>query len=65
MATCRVEQCAFVRSLSTHRAKLTAQELRTLKGQALSGDLEGAAKGLNKCIAAKSRKENRNEQETG
>lgn len=65
MATCTREQYDFVRSLSAHRGKLPAQELRTIKGQALSGDLEGAAKGLSKCISAHSRKEHRHEQETG
>lgn len=65
MATCAREQSAFVRSLSAHRGTLTTQELRTIKGQALSGDLKGAFIGLTKCLAAHSRKEYRHEQETG
>ena len=61
MATCTREQSDFVRSLSAHRGNLPAQVLRTIKGQALSGDLEGAAKGLIKVITAYSRKEHRHE----
>ena len=34
-----------------NKHKLTRQQIRTLKGQVFSGDIEGAMKGLNKLIA--------------
>lgn len=37
---------AFLRKLRSSRKWLSAQEIRTLKGQALSGDIEGAERGL-------------------
>lgn len=39
----------FVKSLKKY--PLTSQQRHTLKGQALSGDLDGAMKGLQKCLA--------------
>ena len=33
-----------------HRHRLTRQQIRTIKGQVLSGDIEGAMRGLNKLI---------------
>lgn len=39
-----VEVNRFIKSLKS--ARLTAQQKRTLKGQALAGDLEGAQKGM-------------------
>lgn len=33
-----------------YRELLTTQQIRTLKGQVLSGDTEGAMRGLNKLI---------------
>lgn len=38
-------------SLKRYRGILTTQQLRTLKGQMLSGDLEGAKKGLSTLLA--------------
>ena len=42
----------FIRRLKlyTRHRGLTIQQLRTLKGQALNGDLEGAEKGLRKLV---------------
>lgn len=40
----------FVKSLATHRNKLSKQQIKTLRGQALSGDLEGAHRGLEKIM---------------
>lgn len=34
--------------MALRAAKLTPQQFRTLKGQALAGDMEGAVKGLKK-----------------
>lgn len=39
----------FVKSLKKY--PITIQQRHTLKGQALSGDLDGAKKGLQKCLA--------------
>jgi len=36
--------------LKSHRDKLTAQQFRTLKGQVLSGNMDGAMKGLQKIL---------------
>jgi len=36
----------FINELKQYRNILSKQTIRTLKGQALSGDLEGARKGL-------------------
>lgn len=33
-----------------YREQLTTQQIRTLKGQVLSGDTEGAMRGLNKLV---------------
>ena len=41
-----METVKFVSQLEKYRNVLPKQTLRTLKGQALSGDLEGARKGL-------------------
>ena len=40
----------FLRRLGQYRGKLTAQPLRTLRGQALNGDLDGAVKGLGRML---------------
>lgn len=40
----------FVYSLKKYRQTLTKQQISTIKGQALSGDLEGAKKGLTKLL---------------
>ena len=39
-----------MKSLKANRDKLTRQQLRTLKGQALAGDTAGAMKGLQKIL---------------
>ena len=36
----------FLKVLKSHRADLTAQQFRTIRGQAIAGDIEGATKGL-------------------
>ena len=38
----------FIKELSKYRSCLTIQRIKTLIGQALSGDLVGAKKGLEK-----------------
>ena len=40
----------FLRVMQQCRAYLTIQEMKTLRGQALNGDLEGAYKGLEKLL---------------
>lgn len=37
-----------LRAIKEHRAYLTRQEIRTLRGQVLAGDIEAAMKGLEK-----------------
>lgn len=44
----KTETDVFIRSLKN--LPLTKQQKRTLKGQAIAGDLDGAAKGLDKII---------------
>lgn len=39
--------------IALKRSELTAQQKRTLKGQALAGDLKGAQKGFQKLTEAK------------
>ena len=39
-----------MKMLKAHRNELTRQQLRTLKGQALAGDTDGAIKGLKKIL---------------
>ena len=41
-----VATAPFLARLKLFRRELTAQQWKTLRGQALSGDLEGAEKGL-------------------
>lgn len=43
--------------LELARPKLTKQEYRTLRGQALHGDIEAAAKGLSKILGRLNKKE--------
>lgn len=40
----------FLKILKSERGKLTKQEYKTLRGQALAGDVDGAIKGLDKCL---------------
>ena len=37
----------FMKKLKNNRPFLSKQQYRTIKGQALSGDIDGAQKGLN------------------
>ena len=37
---------AFLKLLGTYRSLIPKQTLKTLRGQALSGDIEGAMRGL-------------------
>lgn len=41
---------AFIDSLKSYRRVLSRQQIRTIKGQALNGDLDGAQKGLAKML---------------
>ena len=41
---------SFMRKLKNSRPYLTKQQYRTIKGQALSGDIDGAQKGLNSLL---------------
>lgn len=43
-----MDKYKFIRSLRHY--PLTRQQIKTLRGQALSGDVAGAIKGLRKCI---------------
>ena len=38
----------FIRDLREYRGKISKQTIKTLRGQALSGDLQAARKGLEK-----------------
>ena len=40
----------FIKSLKNYRGRLPSNVLKTIRGQALNGDLEGARKGLNKAL---------------
>lgn len=40
----------FLKKLKTQKKYLTAQQYRTIKGQALAGDVVGADKGLEKLM---------------
>lgn len=43
----------FLKRLKIHRHQLTRQQLRTLRGQALAGDIVGANKGLDHILRRK------------
>ena len=40
----------FIRHLKEYRTEIPKQQLKTIRGQALSGDLEGAKLGLKKVL---------------
>ena len=40
----------FIKSLKNYRGKLPKNVLKTIKGQAIAGDIEGAKKGLGKAL---------------
>jgi len=44
------ELSAFMKILKANKNYITTQQFRTIKGQALSGNLYGAKKGLNKVL---------------
>ena len=44
---------AVLRIIRAHCESLTRQQIKTLRGQALSGDVDGAMKGLAKILAGK------------
>lgn len=46
----RNEKSEFLRALKKKRHKMSAQEYRTLKGQALKGEVNAACKGMRKII---------------
>ena len=39
-----------MKQLKAHREQLTRQQVRTIKGQILAGDIAGAMKGLDRII---------------
>ncbi len=45
----------FLRHLKAYRNRLPRQAILTLRGQALSGDVEGAIRGLRQILKNKSR----------
>ena len=49
-ANAYVKANRFLSMLKKHVYEITPQEYRTLRGQAISGDLEGAQKGLLKIL---------------
>lgn len=48
-----LETKVFLKRLKIFKKVLTVQERKTLQGQALSGDLAGAKKGLDKILKGK------------
>lgn len=46
-----MDKYKFIRSLRNY--PLTRQQAKTLRGQALAGDVDGAIKGLNSCLSNK------------
>lgn len=46
----KAEITAFIKVLGKHRNILSKKQISTIKGQALSGNLEAARKGLNRII---------------
>jgi hypothetical protein len=44
------EMVSFMYILKQNRSKLSAQQYRTLKGQAVSGNVDAAHKGLHKIL---------------
>ena len=41
---------AALKEIRQYRHRLTRQQIRTIKGQVLSGDIAGAMRGLNKLV---------------
>ena len=40
----------FIKELKNHRGLIPKNTLKTIRGQALAGDIEGAEKGLKKAV---------------
>lgn len=49
------ETVNFISNLKGHKEKLSKQSIKTLKGQTLSGNFEGAKKGLQKGVGVHDR----------
>jgi hypothetical protein len=45
-----IEINGFIKSLQKYQSMLSKQQLKTLRGQALSGNLTGAQKGLDRLL---------------
>lgn len=45
-----MELADFMEQLKSNKVKLTRQQFKTLKGQAIAGDVDAAQKGLNKLM---------------
>lgn len=43
-------KCEAIKHLKSKREHLTPQQYKTIKGQILSGNIEGAMKGLNRVV---------------
>lgn len=52
---------AALKALRQHKRALTAQQMRTVKGQILSGDIGGAMRGLKRLTQTASAGDNPNE----
>lgn len=46
---------AAMMMLKTYHASLTRQQIRTLKGQVLAGDIDGAMRGLDRILGRRKR----------
>ncbi|MEG0721871.1 MAG: hypothetical protein RR446_09015 [Lachnospiraceae bacterium] len=51
----KTELTEFMKKLKANKQNLTTQQFRTIKGQALTGDIEGARKGMNKLLERRCR----------
>ena len=45
----------FVRGLGSYRKQISKPQLKTLRGQALAGDVDGAMRGLRRVLSNKKR----------
>lgn len=41
---------AALKALKEHKSRLTAQQYRTIRGQIIAGDIQGAEKGLKRLL---------------
>lgn len=58
-------QKAALDQLGNHRDKLTSQQIKTLKGQVLAGDPEGAMRGLQRILERRWLRDNTTRQGPG